>query len=129
MKRKLLVGLAAMVFFGAGTAWAQVVSLSGTHQYTKPQGAPATFTETFAVPNSVTDFVLYVQNGNNAKDEVKNFTILLNGQEVLSSRHMTSSKIQVPVTLLPENTLEVTLKGQGGNSLFVDVQGTVVEKK
>lgn len=126
MTKKSLIAMVALVFLGAGTVSAQTVSIFGVKQFNKTQGGPVTFTDSFKVPHNVTDYVLFVQNGSGTKDDAKNFSISVNGEEVVSSKSMKhSSRIQIPVNLLPENTLSVTMRGQAGDSLFIDVQGKI----
>ena len=130
MEKKLLIGLFAFFFLAVGTASAQTVSIFGVKQYNKTQGKPVNSTDYFKVPDGLENFVLSVQNGSGTKDDVKNFTISLNGQEVVNSRDMRkTNKISIPVNLLSENCLSVNMKGQGGDSLFVGIQGQVIPKK
>jgi hypothetical protein len=107
----------------AGVAVAQEVTVFGIKQYTKPKGAPVSFDDTFKAPLELNDFRIYVKSGTGARDDVKNFTVLLNGEEVVTARDLTGGEVVKPVTLQSVNTLTVDLKGAEGRSIFVGILG------
>jgi len=96
--------------------------------FTKDRGVPTTYTETFIVPTGASDFQLLVSNGRGKDGDVKNAVITLNGVEVISVSDLRpEGSVQKVLTfnLLPVNELTVTLNGPAGNSVSVELTGTV----
>lgn len=124
-RRSVKAALLAVLFcfLAVGVAAAQEVTVFGIKQYNKPKGSPVSFSDAFKAPLELSDFRIYVKNGTGAKDEVKNFTVLLNGEEVVTARDLTGGPVVRPVVLLAENTLTVELKGADGRSIFVGILG------
>lgn len=127
VRRKIgltFLAFAALVL-AASPALAETFNVFGVKQYIKPKGAPVSFTDTFAVPAYWNNFTLVVTNGSGAKDDAKNFSIILNGKEVLSAGEMKGiSSITKPISVGSENTLQVSMKGPANQVLFVEVRGT-----
>ncbi len=98
----------------AFTALAEEVAIFGPHRFEKPRGAPVTIQETFTAPSGIKDCLLTLSTGEAGERESKNVHLRLNGAEVLASADLRGvNPSTATVTLLPQNTLEVTLKGQG----------------
>jgi len=124
----LVVGL--LLGCTVSVALAQEVTIFGVKQYTKPKGQPFTSSDFFFAPAGVGNTTITLKNGTGNKDAVKNFSITLNDVEVLSSNELGGADtLTKPVSLLPENTLKVTSKGAEGNTLFVSIQGSIVEPR
>lgn len=120
----LMLVAAAVLFALPPVAGAEV--FFGVKQYNKPKGAPVTSSDKFFVPYGSYDHYIFVKNGADG-NEVKNISIEINGEEVVTSADLRSANpLRKPITLQPmENEITVTLKGQGGNAAFVEVGGTM----
>ncbi len=99
----------------AFTALAEEVAIFGPHRFDKPRGAPVTIQESFEAPSGIKDCLLTLSSGEGGERESKNLHLRLNGSELLASADLRGANpATAAVTLLPQNTLAVTLKGQGG---------------
>lgn len=119
----LAVLLSLLLF--AGTAFAESVTLF-SKVYHKERGRSVTLVDRFTVPQGVTDVKLRVANGTEEAGEVKNVVIALNGVPVVGAGdlHRAPAAEKPILSALSPNTLEVTLRGQGGNAVEVTVVGT-----
>jgi hypothetical protein len=118
------IALAVALAFVASPCFSQTVNVFGPKTYNKERGAPVTYTDDFVVPTGTTNFQLVVKNGTEEAGAVKNVTILLNDVEVVSSSDLKGTDEAIKnVTFLPDNRLSVTLKGQGGNAVSVQLIG------
>jgi hypothetical protein len=135
MRRLILAALALCVMSSlslvrADQATAQEVTIFGVKGYAKAKGEPMVFTDTFKADPWVSNYKIIVRKDLSAGAEARNFTVLLNGAEVVSARDMHQTDLIIkPVDLLPENTLEVEVKGAEGRPVWVGIQGTVIEKR
>jgi hypothetical protein len=121
--------LIVILLIGAAPAFGESSTIFGPKVFTKGKGAPVTYKEQIAIPPGASDFQLLVTNGAGEAGEVKNLTIMLNGVEVVSSSDLRSTGNTQKVlsfSLLPVNELSVTLKGQGGNAVTVQMIGTLL---
>lgn len=120
--------LFAMMIF-ASSAFSETVTIFGPKVYVKSKGAPAQYKDQFAVPAGIGDVQLIVTNGTDDKGDVKNVSVSVNGVEIVSSsdlRATGTTQKQISFRLLRENQLNVTLKGQGGNAVTVQLLGELI---
>jgi len=94
-----------------------------TKQYDKGKGKPVTYTDTFSVTNTSTQYTIHVWQGENGQSMAKNGSITLNGQEVVSPKELRNAigYISKPISLRSNNTLSVKLKGKSGVFLRVRI--------
>lgn len=96
--------------------------------FVRHKGTPETITETFALfGDSTGPYVLRLVNGERGGGRrVSSARIVLNGIEVLSPDNFSQQVefLSLPVTLLPRNTIEVTLAGEPLGEIFVTVEDT-----
>lgn len=92
--------------------------------YFKDRGSPVTYMEQIPVSSGHSNLRLHIVNGPDGNGEVKNFDIVLNGVTVMTSSDLKKSQDAGIMMSLPwqeTNELEVTLRGQSGNSLSVEL--------
>lgn len=96
--------------------------------YLRSTGPPVTVTDTFSVLNPNTTWTLQVINGSLEDDvveKVSSSTLTLNGIEVLQPKDFNQNVnlIEIPVTILPSNTITVEVRGKPGGQLTVEIVG------
>lgn len=117
-----------MMMIFAGQAFSGTMTFFGPKVFKKEKGAPVIYTDHFAIPPGAGNFRLIVKNGADESGEVKNLSILINDTEVISSSDLRSTPTALKqITLQPENEISITLKGQGGNAVFVQLDGDALE--
>ena len=85
--------------------------------------------EQFMVPPGVENIKMVVKNGSGTAGEVRNVSISVNGVEVVSSSDLrATSTTEKPITYRRNtyNTISVTLKGEGGSAVVVEMYGDMV---
>lgn len=92
----------------------------GPVTYTRQTGQPQTITNSFSLLNPNTQFTMHVDNSG-----VSSAVIMLNGVQVLGPSDFSGNATSLDrrVTLGPNNTLEVQLRGKPGTSLSLTVVG------
>lgn len=123
---KLLPLLLAVLFLlvFSGLAVADVVAVFGPKQYAKPPGKPVTHVDAFRIPRDVANCNLWLKNGKKNKDVVKDFSVSVNGVEVINSRNIRDWNAPIRVNIPDkQNTLKVSLRGEGGGYLTIGVVG------
>lgn len=94
----------------------------GPQQFDKPKGKPATYTESFQAPYPSGKHILWVESGTEGLDAAKNISVSVNGVEVIKSADLRETNpISKDISVQPDNTLSVTLKGKGGNFIRVTI--------
>jgi hypothetical protein len=125
-KATVLMILLAMAFLiGVSNSFAVEVTLLGPTQYLRTTGAPNQFSDTF--PGVVGAGKLIIQNGDESgKHRISSATIKLNGVVVKpNSFSQKVESIEVPVSLLEENILEVSLSSKPGSYITAIVTQNV----
>ncbi|WP_027714759.1 hypothetical protein [Desulfuromonas sp. TF] len=127
-KMKIIpIFLVSLMMVFAGQAFSETIALFGPKVFKKEKGAPVAYTDRFIVPPGAGNFRLLVKNGEGDSGEVKNLSIMINGTEVISSSDLRPTPMAMKqITLQPENEIKITLKGQGGNAVFVQLDGDVL---
>lgn len=125
------------VFLGAlfflvlsNTSYAETLAVFGPKQYVKPFGKSVTHVDSFRIPENVKNCNLWLKNGKNDKDMVKDFSVYVNGNEVINSSNL--KKRNAPITVvIPEkqNTIRVLLRGDGSGFLTIGVVGEKQDRK
>lgn len=116
--------LLVLAAFLAPQASAEQVTLF-SETYSKEIGAPVTYTDQIQVTSGHSNFNLVIENGPDGTDEVRNFEVALNGVTVMTSSDLKKTDDTAKLVSLPwqqTNELEVTLRGQGGTYLSVELQ-------
>ncbi|MFQ5777636.1 MAG: hypothetical protein ACE5IP_06475 [Terriglobia bacterium] len=94
--------------------------------FRRETGAPQMFQEALAFPAEPTgNFVLKVINGkHDGTNRVSSARILLNGVEILSPTHFSQQVefLSIPVTLVRNNSIEVTLAGKPLGTIIVTIE-------
>ncbi|MEK6582532.1 MAG: hypothetical protein AABZ25_09130, partial [Nitrospirota bacterium] len=109
-----------IILINTGISFAQSdYFIFGPKQYDKPKGSPVTYTDTFPAYMGI-NYTLWVQSGQDGLNEVKNVSVSINGTEVLDSSDLRKSNPSTKtISLQPNNTIKVVLKGKGGNFITV----------
>src|SRR5689334_12035996 len=125
----LLLGVAALA--GIETAYAQGTPdqvLFGPKQYVRMLGAPNEYSDAFSVPAAIgAPFLLRIVNGSaNGTNRIHFARIKINGVQVAGPADFGQNvaMIERTVTLVPNNSLEVSLAGGPDGSLTLVVLGT-----
>jgi hypothetical protein len=125
----LAILLLAALSAGPMPALAAEEILFGPTQYVRTAGPPNQFSETIALPPTLTaPFRLHVQNGtSDGNHRVSSATITLNGTQVVGPADFTQqvAAFDKAVTLQPSNTLQVRLASKPGSLLLLTLVGTV----
>jgi len=123
---------ASLAFF---LAWTQCLpaAFSGEFSvfkktYVRDVNAPDTVIDAFGVLNPNTTWILRTTNGNLEDDtveKVSSSTLTLNGTEVLQPNDFNQnvSFFDLPVTILPSNTVATQLRAKPGGQLTVEIVG------
>ncbi len=105
-------------------AYSSTVTLL-SKEYTKPTGKPVTYTDTFTVPQGVTTCNIVLKN-EEAKQGGQIYSVSINGVEIFNSKELKNvGTAEQVVVFQTENTLEVSLKGQGGHSIELEIVGEI----
>lgn len=119
--RTVLAALGGLLV--AAAALAAPVAVYGPERFDKPKGGPVEYRRIFNAPDPAGQYRLRVESGADGLQEVKNVTVRLNGMEVVDSAALRAGNpVERPIAVQGENTLEVALKGQGGNFVSVTVE-------
>lgn len=116
--------LCIIAIFCVPNVSAQSVPLTifGPKQYDKPKGSPVTYSGAFQAPLGTGTYTLWVQSGADGLNEVKNVSVTVNGVEIIDSGVLRGANPAMKVIpVRPDNTITVTLNGQGGNFVTVKV--------
>ncbi|HKV91758.1 MAG TPA: RHS repeat-associated core domain-containing protein [Candidatus Angelobacter sp.] len=110
------------------SANAGTFTVFGPQNYTRSTGAPVTVTSNFSVLNPNIQYTLKAFNGGlqDAQTElVSSGFVTVNGVQVLgpSNFNQNVSEVDVPVTLLGTNTIDVQVRGKPGGLLTVEIVG------
>jgi PKD repeat protein len=101
--------------------------------FARETGAPQVVTDSFTMEDVAGDFTLVVANGDMATgdDRVSSAVVTLNGVEIVGANDFNKKigVIERPVTLLPTNSLTVTVKGKPGTYLKVSVVGELWNRR
>lgn len=119
------------LFYGAlfllvfsGLACAETVAVFGPKQYAKPLDQSITHVDAFRIPDDVKNCNLWLKNGTNEKDAIKDFSIHINGAEIINSRNLTNRNAPISINIpVKQNIIKVLLRGQGGGQLTIGVVG------
>ncbi|HKL48532.1 MAG TPA: hypothetical protein VJ882_02645 [Desulfuromonadales bacterium] len=126
LKKRLFftLGLCFLSVLLTSQAFAGQETTLFSNTYFKDKGSPETYTDQISVSSGHSNLRLHVVNGPDGKGEVKNFDIALNGVTVMTSSDLKKSQDAGTMMTLPwqeANELEVTLRGQGGNALSIEL--------
>lgn len=103
-------------------AYADRLGVFGPCQFDKPKGKPVHYLERIVPSGYPGQYYLQVTNGEDGDFEAKNVSVLLNGIEMLDSGDLRASNPAVALVDLEDAaSLEVVLKGQGGNHVTVEL--------
>lgn len=103
------------------TAWGETRTVFAK-RFDKPKGGPLTYQETLLLPYQNARYTLRLTSGYYGTQEAKNVSVLLNDVEIVDSAALRSANpVERAVAPLKENDLTVTLKGQGGNFVTVEL--------
>ena len=118
----IILSIFIIVLINTGISFAQSdYIIFGPKQYDKPKGSPVTYTDTFQAYMGI-NYTLWVQSGQDGLNEVKNVSVSINGTEVLDSSDLRKGNPSAKaISLQPNNTIKVVLKGKGGNFITVKV--------
>lgn len=128
---RLLLLLWAVVLFlisGVASARAGTFTVFGPQNYTRSTGAPVTVTSNFSVLNPNIQYTLKAFNGGlqDAQTElVSSGSVTVNGVQVIgpSNFNQNVTEVDVPITLLGANTIDVQVRGKPGGLLTVEIVG------
>ena len=127
MQRSRILFIVILTFFcflHSVPGWAGSFLLS-PKTYTWATGQPNSYTEHFFNCESQAKYNLVIQNGNiDGTKRLSNITILLNGMEVIRSHELKPNvvKVEKPVSVRSENTLEVRLANNLFGKLTVSIE-------
>lgn len=120
-KTTILMTLLSMLFLVfVVNSFAVEVTLLGPNEYLRTKGAPNQFSDTF--PGVAGEGKLIIYNGDEAgKHRISSATIMLNGEVVVGPKKFNKKVdyIEVPVSLLEENTLDIKLASKPGSFIVV----------
>lgn len=129
MRVLLAVVLLAFLIASAVPAMAAEEGLFGPTTYTRTSGPPNQFSETIALPPTLTaPFRLQVQNGNpDGTNRVSSATITLNGTAVVTPTDFNQqvAAFDKAVTLQPSNTFQVRLTSLPGSFLILSLYASI----
>jgi len=118
--KPLIVGACLLLL--CSSASADRFNVFGPYQFDKPKGKPVHYLERVAPSGDPGRYYLQVQNGTDEECEVKNISVLLNGVVIVDSGDLRlNNPVINSVELDAEASLEVVLKGQGGNYVTVEI--------
>lgn len=120
----LLAIFTYLCFVYPTSSWAGSFLLS-PKTYTRTTAQPNSYMESFTNCEPQAQYKLVVMNGNaDGSQRLSSATILLNGQEVLRSSELNQNvdKVEKPVSVQPENTLEMRLASGPGGKLTVSIE-------
>jgi RHS repeat-associated protein len=128
---RLWLTLCAFAIFlvgGAASANAGTFTVFGPQNYTRSTGTPVTVTSNFSVLNPNTQYTLKVFNGglqDTQTELVSSGFVTVNGIQLVGPSNFNQNvvEVDVPVTLLASNTLDVQVRGQPGGLLTVEIVG------
>jgi len=104
------------------TAFCGPLPAFGPKRYDKPKGGPMVYADTFTAAYPAGRYTLRVESGADGLQQVKNVSVAVNGVEMVDSADLrTANPATKALVLGAENVLTVTLKGQGGNFVTVEV--------
>ncbi len=124
----LLIILLLFIFLIPSLAWSGEFTAFGPQSYTREPGPPITLTNNFSVLNPNTEFSLRVYNGGLEDTEaelISSMVISLNGTKVVWPQEFNQKVtfIEKELTLRPDNTIEVEVRGKPGRLLTVHIVG------
>jgi hypothetical protein len=126
--RHIMLKLVLCCFFLAvfsAPAFASTVNIL-SKKFEKPVGKPVTYTETFIVPAGVVECNILLNNGDDTRQTGQIFSVSVNGETIFDTKGLRVSNSAEKVILFQDvNTLEVSLTGQGGTSITIDIVGKV----
>lgn len=97
--------------------------------YTRSKGKPQTVSSWFQLVQGASGpYTLHLTNGDkNGANRVSSAHVVLNGAEVVSPQQLSQQveSLDVPLNLVPNNNIQVTLDGAPGGDIAVVVTGTV----
>lgn len=120
--------ISVLIFLASsGISFAETVVVFGPKKYIKPQGNSATYNDTFRIPEDVINCSLWVKNRSSDKEVVKDFSLYVNGIEVIDSSNLKGKNSPKMVNIKDrQNIIKVLLRGQDSGHLTLEVVG---EKK
>lgn len=112
-----------------GIAGAETVAVFGPKLYLKPLDRAITHADAFRIPDDVKNCNLWLKNGSNEKNVVADFSIYVNGVELITSRNLKNRNAPISISI-PEkqNIIKVLLRGQGSGQLTIGVVGEKQER-
>lgn len=124
----LLWAVAIFLISGVASANAGTFTVFGPQNYTRSTGAPVTVTNNFSVLNPNIQYTLKAFNGGlqDAQTElVSSGSVTVNGVQVIgpSNFNQNVTEVDVPITLLGANTIDVQVRGKPGGLLTVEIVG------
>jgi len=123
MRFLFVLWLSGVVFLLlSAIVYADRIDVFGPYQFEKPKGKPVHYLERVSPSGYPGRYYLRVQNGTDEEYKAKSVTVLLDGVEVIDSGDLRASNpIVVAIEMEAESSLEVVLKGQGGNHVTVEL--------
>lgn len=101
------------------------IPLWGPEEFERGTGEPVTDTILFSAPNANGEYTIFVQNGEPESRRVSSASISFNGEEVMGPNDFNQqvSEITVPIGLLIDNEMEITVAGIPGSGMTVSIYG------
>jgi len=126
-----LTRLSGLVVFlcllAAGTATAEpAINLFGPKTFQKGAGSSDVFNEDFTAPPEISELRVVVKNGPGGERGVKSARVVVNDSVAFETADLHSSKARPSknrVGALPQNQLQVILRGGGEGTISVQVLG------
>jgi len=124
----LLWAVAIFLISGVASANAGTFTVFGPQNYTRGTGAPVTVTSNFSVLNPNIQYTLKAFNGglqDSQTELVSSGFVTINGVQVIgpSNFNQNVAEVDVPITLLGTNTIDVQVRGAPGGILTVEIVG------
>src|SRR5262249_18569581 len=119
--------LFALIALFPDVSKAGTLPIFGPKQYTRTNGSPNRFTDTFQSCSTAAQYKMVVVNGSSeGKDRISSASIILNGTQVFgpSDFNQHVARLEKPVTLARDNQLSVRLASKPGSFLTIEVECT-----
>jgi hypothetical protein len=126
MKKISIALIAFLLGLLINAALAVEVSLIGPKQYLRTTGAPNVYNDTF--PGRYGVGKLIIKNGEkNCKNRVSSALIRINGNQILRPNDFNEQVyyMEIPVSLIANNSISLELRSKPGSYLFVEVKQDV----